>query len=493
MKEHLVNIKELSGSASWLPILGASLFWAWMDRAMFGDALYTIIAEVATSEGVSHIASQQVFVAMLAASAVTCIIAACKFRDDSGDVFRWHAKTVCSWAMAGLIGNAFVFFFGGISTILTLAGAVISGASMSALMIAWGRICIAQGPTKAMAHISGAWALGLAINAVMEALFPIARSAVVMFLPLASAGLYAMDSSLQQKPLHTIERQEPVDGLLSKCRILDIDGRFLLFIFVFCSAFGLMCSFEIFTPADALHKSAFDIVGMRGVTALFFFAVGRTALSKHMEWTFNACLSFMVVGLAAMTLGFTSSDLQPLARIFIPIGYAAFDILVWSMMGLFSREEKASAGRIVAVAMGVEQAGILFGEILGIFLGSHTTSLEPPAFLILSYALILVVAGYIRFCAALWQEDVSEGEGGPVVVEGTEHLSLFADEKGLTAREQEVFALFQEGRSVPYIAKALFLSENTVKTHVRHIYTKCGIHNRQELLDAISAFKRRES
>ena len=35
----------------------------------------------------------------------------------------------------------------------------------------------------------------------------------------------------------------------------------------------------------------------------------------------------------------------------------------------------------------------------------------------------------------------------------------------------------------------LVLSENTVKTHLRHIYTKCNLHNRQDLLDAIEAFK----
>ena len=60
---------------------------------------------------------------------------------------------------------------------------------------------------------------------------------------------------------------------------------------------------------------------------------------------------------------------------------------------------------------------------------------------------------------------------------------------GLTSRERDIFALFAEGRSAPYIAEMLVLSENTVKTHLRHIYTKCNLHNRQDLLDAIEAFK----
>ncbi|BAK43939.1 response regulator transcription factor [Eggerthella sp. YY7918] len=53
----------------------------------------------------------------------------------------------------------------------------------------------------------------------------------------------------------------------------------------------------------------------------------------------------------------------------------------------------------------------------------------------------------------------------------------------LTTRETEVLALLLAGRSVPYIAEHMLLSDNTVKTHVRHIYTKLDVHNRQELLD----------
>ncbi|MFR1641060.1 MAG: response regulator transcription factor, partial [Eggerthellaceae bacterium] len=41
---------------------------------------------------------------------------------------------------------------------------------------------------------------------------------------------------------------------------------------------------------------------------------------------------------------------------------------------------------------------------------------------------------------------------------------------GLSKREAEVLALLARGRSRPYIRDELFLSKNTVSTHVRHIY-----------------------
>ena len=56
---------------------------------------------------------------------------------------------------------------------------------------------------------------------------------------------------------------------------------------------------------------------------------------------------------------------------------------------------------------------------------------------------------------------------------------------GLTEREVEVFKLLAKGRSKAFIAEELVLSENTVRGHSKHIYTKLGISSRQELLDLL--------
>ncbi|WP_157941040.1 response regulator transcription factor [Rubneribacter badeniensis] len=56
---------------------------------------------------------------------------------------------------------------------------------------------------------------------------------------------------------------------------------------------------------------------------------------------------------------------------------------------------------------------------------------------------------------------------------------------GLSARETEVLEEFVRGRSAAVIADKLFVSRNTVKTHLRRIYEKAGVHSRQELLDII--------
>ena len=57
---------------------------------------------------------------------------------------------------------------------------------------------------------------------------------------------------------------------------------------------------------------------------------------------------------------------------------------------------------------------------------------------------------------------------------------------GLSERELEVLRLFAQGRSANWIADSLVISKNTVRAHLRAIYSKLDVHSRQELLDFLS-------
>ena len=52
------------------------------------------------------------------------------------------------------------------------------------------------------------------------------------------------------------------------------------------------------------------------------------------------------------------------------------------------------------------------------------------------------------------------------------------DAPALTPREQEILHLIAAGKSLPQIAKELYLGLTTVKTHVQHLYEKLGVSDR---------------
>jgi DNA-binding CsgD family transcriptional regulator len=80
--------------------------------------------------------------------------------------------------------------------------------------------------------------------------------------------------------------------------------------------------------------------------------------------------------------------------------------------------------------------------------------------------------------------------GSAPVLDGAQlPVSAIASEYLLTERERDVLMLLTQGRDVPTIARQLFISENTVRTHTKNIYIKMNIHSKQELLDRVEEYQ----
>ena len=92
------------------------------------------------------------------------------------------------------------------------------------------------------------------------------------------------------------------------------------------------------------------------------------------------------------------------------------------------------------------------------------------------------------------QEDAAVDEGSDA--HRTSPSAGFAVRLGrtydLSPREAEVARLLYENRSASYICDTLDLAPSTVKTHVRHIYEKTGVHSRSELQILAEGLQREE-
>jgi len=55
----------------------------------------------------------------------------------------------------------------------------------------------------------------------------------------------------------------------------------------------------------------------------------------------------------------------------------------------------------------------------------------------------------------------------------------------ISQREYEIICDIKDGLKIDQIAGKRFISENTVKTHVKRIYGKCGVHNKLELINKL--------
>ena len=53
---------------------------------------------------------------------------------------------------------------------------------------------------------------------------------------------------------------------------------------------------------------------------------------------------------------------------------------------------------------------------------------------------------------------------------------------GMTAREKSVFTSLAKGYTSKLIAEKLHIAPGTAKTHIKHVYSKLGLHSQQELI-----------
>lgn len=89
-------------------------------------------------------------------------------------------------------------------------------------------------------------------------------------------------------------------------------------------------------------------------------------------------------------------------------------------------------------------------------------------------------AGGACAAASVMEEAVAAAEGEVQLRRGCTRI---AEQFGLSGREGEVLVLLAQGKTIDQISQELCVSFNTSKSHVRHVYTKTGVHTRKELLD----------
>lgn len=58
----------------------------------------------------------------------------------------------------------------------------------------------------------------------------------------------------------------------------------------------------------------------------------------------------------------------------------------------------------------------------------------------------------------------------------------------LSEREVEVLALYASGLTQKRVAEELYITQSTAHEHIKRIYSKTGLHSRQEILDYIRQY-----
>lgn len=236
-----------------------------------------------------------------------------------------------------------------------------------------------------------------------------------------------------------------------------------------------------------------SIIG-RFVTFAVMFVALKLMKDCHFEVLFRASIVTATIGFLSLILPFDGR----FACFSIAVIVASFiaENAITLLTVYAAKHATNSPVQILAWGQLALRAGGLLGVIAGNAI-AHSVSTgmheEVLPYLVSLEVLLLTFAAiyFVReqnISRFLWEVvpgavETSESDGAPY------KTALLADAYGLTQREQEVLGLLLRGRSIPYIKETLYISTNTAKTHVRHIYQKMGIHERQELLTLANTFR----
>ncbi len=388
---------------------------------------------------------------------------------------RKHILVVTSvFTAVGTAMIAFPIADFSLKTTIVVIGMTLTGFGNSFLIISWGQLWSQMNTDRMGFHLVIANVFAGFLYLIVVQLPSQLAILITMALPFFSTfTLLASESDPKREP--QTKPLPPSKGLLGKAIVVIAAIPFV---------FGIARAFASLPNAFEFNVLQHHIVVG---TTIFSIIVAVLTIMAPQQQTVLRLYHFVVplMAIGFIALPFVPSEQQWIAFSAIWCGFYSFEGLVWLLQPEYVFKTKKSAIRVFGWSRCLFHFFGFVGVTFGFFwidqgIGSNGV---PVAVCLVVVIVLIVISTYI-----FTEHDLRMFiRRPPVVKEKDENGKLhhIARDNGLSQREEEVFLMLAKGRSVPFMAEALFISKGTVKTHVRHIYEKLGIHTKQEMLDLV--------
>jgi DNA-binding CsgD family transcriptional regulator len=359
------------------------------------------------------------------------------------------------------------------------------GASCGLLLVAWGISWTQLDAERPDSHAS---ALGVAASVIAAAVLSLFMVFAPQLISIATAGLLFFASLALNAYLM---RQYPVFGnidIKASRQRLDLFSRNLLPPLFVGASFGAILVFGFLT------ESAVPLFG----TVLMGIALGSIAacvtlalLGRVPRYSTFERFVFPILGGGLLLLPFTGGTASSVVIVILIADVACFHIMHWTALVMLSYRhhvrasyhyEQGLISPLCGIALGCGTAGSLVFVLLVPLATATLVMCLVLAFLLI---LVLSIVPYASNKAVEVMIDAVEEEIGDATGSWRGRSESICKAYLLTPREEEVFLLLAKGRNAEVIAKRLFVSPSTAKTHTARIYRKLSINSQQELIDMV--------
>lgn len=277
--------------------------------------------------------------------------------------------------------------------------------------------------------------------------------------------------------------------LTTACVFVGIANRENAFACIILPMCFFICIFvPFFTMFNHVPEAHFISIGELGIEiALFSIAIGFAdffsinalktyALCRVVHVLLNS-IGWYVGSFSSFALSNMMSSQASLAVVFIGVEVIAVCLIVAIVKAQKTLPQSASATNDIPTALSTGT---------GLPNGFHDAPVKTRSGV---YGEGMHSAG----TSEILRENSSEA---PSQITGLDQISsaatmeskclMLGREYGLSNREMDVFALLARGYSAAAIQGELYIAKGTVNYHTRNIYSKLGVHSKQELISMVS-------
>ncbi len=361
--------------------------------------------------------------------------------------------------------------------------AALAGVTMAWGYLRWAAVYARLPIRDAVGCLFASYLLGSSLKIVFDAAPDVLGTCMALVLPVVSVA------STRRALADEWPREEArsADNLYH-AGTLSLLMRLVVCVFVFCLA-RVTVSVAVTQDGNLLLTRTISHlveVAFAAVALWHVFLRGRS-LDFPQLWRFVFLfLSTTVLVDCAVHEAHLSLGIGP--QLFSGVGTSLLVMLLWLLLADVAHHSSLHPCVVFGVGWSLYVGSNCLGPLAMHALG--VTALTPMVGLFLAYAMGTVMV----FCLETRDADVQRIFADMRKKVAPEEFTTIdarcealAREFDLTEREVEVMKLLAKGRSKSFIAEELYISENTVRGHARHLYAKLDIHTKAELQDIVGA------
>lgn len=254
-----------------------------------------------------------------------------------------------------------------------------------------------------------------------------------------------------------------------------------IFIFIITINSGLMYqvinpAFEHLTGLTSWYWALPYIVSLAIMSRLSMKTKHSVVLYIGMAMIIGAFISFMLLGRGISDYLIVDTLLLGACGI--------FDLFWWSILGEIL-DYADNPAQLLGIGLSANVLGILCGGLLGMAINMTGAELAVIALTVVCVTLFLLPVLNQQLSKLLDSKICLTTCDNTKQSKQLNNVKQVKTLNSLTVREQEVLQLILSGKSNREIAEGLYISESTVKTHVRNIFSKYDVGSRAELISSL--------